>query len=90
MGQAAGCSDRSVRGCGLGRSTPAGQALPSGQFAENHAITASYFRAVKDAFAVLIETKNLPSPAARRPTVLNSRFWAVANAPAHLHRFERK
>lgn len=68
-----------------GRGTSAGQAASAGQCAENQAMMASYFRAVKDAPSFR-RSKNRQSPVANRATVEPSRFVAVANAAAQVSR----
>lgn len=68
-----------------GRGTSLGQSRLAGQFAENHAMTVSYFRAVKDAPS-LKRSKNRQSPVERRATVEGSRWVAFANSAAQVSR----
>ncbi|GEM_PF-1566674 len=68
-----------------GRGTSAGQAASAGQCAENQAMMASYFRAVKDAPS-FSRSKNRQSPVASRATVDASRSVAFANSRAQVSR----
>ncbi|MNL45892.1 hypothetical protein D3C87_1685690 [compost metagenome] len=75
----------SLAGPREGRGTPSGQAALSGQLTPNHAMIASYLRAVNEAPS-LKRSKNRQSPAASRATVDASRSVAFANSSAQVSR----
>lgn len=73
---------------GSGRTTPAGQSRSSaGQCAEKYARTSSYLRAVKVLEGSWMFSKNRPSQAASRPSVVRLRSLASAKACATSRRW---
>jgi hypothetical protein len=89
MGTIVRLSDHARASTGSGLATDAGHGASSGHCSENQRMTSSYLRAVKVFPSSSKRSKNLQSPAAKRPKVDKLTEREAAYADAHAMRFER-